>query len=265
MKEKIYKIKNFSLNDTIECGQVFRFTKIKDNEFNLYSKDNYANLKQDGENLIVKSKNPDYFEDYFDLKTDYNKLLKGFDGDEYLEKARKYCGGIRILRQDKWEALASFILSSNNNIKRIKGIIERFCSLYGEEIEGGYAFPTYDMVSKLNEDDLKPIRAGFRDKYLLDSAKKVKNKEVDLEEVDNMEFLDAKESLKQIKGVGDKVAECVLLFGFHRMEAFPIDVWMKKVLKEKYPNGLSEQLNSSRGLAQQILYHMQRIEEGVYK
>lgn len=261
MFETTYTIPNFSLNDTFDCGQVFRFNRVKDNEYEGFAGETFANIVQNGETVRIRTyEQTDMFEDYLDLKTDYGRLIEGFKGDAVLERAAKFCGGIRILKQDKWETLASFILSSNNNIKRIKGIIERFCSLFGNRVKGGYSFPRAQTISKLGVLDLNPIRAGFRAGYLIDAAQKTANKTVDLEKIDSMDLKHAKDTLKLIKGVGDKVAQCVLLFGFHKMDAFPIDVWMKKALAENYPDGLSKQLMSCPGFAQQILYHAKRNE-----
>ncbi len=250
---------NFSLSDTLECGQCFRSEKIKENRYLIFAGDRSAVFEQKQEFLFCSEKTysewDEFWAIYFDANTDYLSLQKGFCGDSVLETACRHTGGIHILKQEPWEALCSFIISANNNIPRIRGIINRLCSQFGSKIPGGYGFPSAEQLSKCSVEELAPIRAGFRTKYILDAAQKVSSGEVSLETIEKADIETARNELIKIKGVGKKVAECTLLYGFHRFEAFPIDVWIKRVLEEYYPNGISPQIQSCPGVAQQILFH----------
>ena len=194
---------------------------------------------------------------YFDLDRDYNRILASYT-DESLVAACKAYPGIRILKQDEWEAICSFIISANNNIPRIKGIIERFCCEFGEKVGDGYTFPTAQRIAELTVEDLAPIRAGFRAKYIIDASQKIASKEVDIEKVKALPFDQAKAELLKIKGVGEKVAQCALLYGFGRVDAFPIDVWVKRILAELYPDGFPAEYRETQGIAQQYLFHWRR-------
>ena len=256
------KANNFSLKDTLTCGQCFRFRVVGDDSFLIFAGNNSAVVTQNDNTLAFKFSTcgADFWENYLDLRYDYDQLLNNFNGDEILEKAMCLCGGIKILRQDPWEALVSFIISANNNIPRIQGIIDRLCVNFGEKIENGFSFPSAATLKNCSNDDLSILRAGFRSRYIIDAICKVNSGEIDLTKIYDMNVEDAKKILMKICGVGDKVSECVLLFGYHKMDAFPVDVWMKKILKQHYPHGLSEQISSCPGLAQQILFHAKRNE-----
>ncbi|MBQ4101243.1 MAG: DNA-3-methyladenine glycosylase 2 family protein, partial [Oscillospiraceae bacterium] len=146
--------------------------------------------------------------------------------------------------------------SQNNNIKRIKGIVKSLCENFGERLSSGaYTFPSYEVIAKLTPDDLAPIRSGFRAKYLIDGAKKVASGEVSFEYLKTAPIDSAREHLKQIKGVGDKVAECVLLYGLNRLDAFPIDVWIKRALDEGYSGRMPQIPSEYMGVAQQYIFH----------
>lgn len=254
-----FTTKNFSLKDTLECGQCFRFSQVNENEYFIIADSHSAALSQSGSVLTVSSTSSrDYWERFFDLSTDYNEILQKFDGDPYLEQAKRRCGGIHILKQDEWETLISFIISANNNIPRIKGILQRLCELLGDPIQGGYSFPSPERIARCSEQDLAPLRAGFRTKYILDAARKVSDQRLNLQQLKHADIDAARSALQQITGVGPKITECVLLFGFHFMQAFPIDVWMRRVLAEQYPDGLSKQVLACPGLAQQILFCYER-------
>lgn len=243
----------FSLKDTLSCGQCFRWDRQEDDSFSGIAGKlgKRAILRQEGDCLSVESEeSPDFWERYFDLDEDYDPWKERFSGDPTLAASIAYYGGIRLLRQDPWEALVSFIISANNNIPRIKGIISRLCSCFGED----EAFPSAMRLSALTVEDLAPIRAGFRAKYILDAAQKVHTGALDLKAVAEMEIDDGRKALMTVNGVGPKVAECVLLYGFHRLEAFPVDTWIKKVLAQYYPDGFPDWAKP-RGVAQQYLFH----------
>ena len=175
--------------------------------------------------------------------------------------------GIRILRQDEWEALCSFIVSQNNNIGRIKKIIARMCEKFGEPFESGgkiyYSFPSAEALACASEIDIFSCGTGFRAKYISDAAKKVASGEINLESISSLDDENARAELMKICGVGPKVANCTLLFGFHRLSSFPIDVWIKRVLDKYYKNGIDlGDLGDYAGVAQQYLFYYERYKNG---
>ena len=246
--------KDFNLDDTLDCGQAFRWEKIDDNKYcGAFLNKPLTVSCENGSDLFrfYNTTEKDFLNiwaDYFDLSTDYSKLKEKFSEDDTLRKACEFAGGIRILKQDKWEALSSFIISQNNNIPRIKGIINRLCEHYNK-------YPDYSDMINETEDSLGFLRAGFRAKYLVDAVSKISSGDIDLNAISSMDIEQARNELKKIKGVGPKVAECTLLFGFHRTEAFPIDVWVKRVMAKWYPNGLPDCVKGVEGIAQQYLFH----------
>ena len=200
-----------------------------------------------------------FWEHYFDLDTDYTHIKQLLSQDAILRDAIHYAPGIRILRQDGWEALCGFIISQNNNIKRIKGIVERLCESFGSAIgDGLFSFPSPQTLAAAPVEDLAPLRCGFRAKYLIDAAQKVSSGEVNLSAIPSMPLEEAKEELMKIFGVGPKVADCALLYGFYRLECCPMDVWMKRVFSHLYPKGLPSCTKDYIGIAQQYLFHYAR-------
>lgn len=261
----IQNLKCFSLDRTLLCGQCFRFDFLGENRYKVFSKDKSVIAQQIDNDLIFEGINrqeyDSFWRDYFDLDRDYEMIDSLLCTDEILSVASPYAKGIHILKQDPFETLCSFIISQNNNIPRIKGIISRLCELLGEKMDDGhFAFPTCDSLAKLSAEDLAPIRSGFRAKYLIDAAQKVASGEVDLSLPYSMSVDEAREYLKQIKGVGDKVADCVLLFAYGKFDSFPKDVWIKRIMSEHYPDGFPERFNSICGIAQQYLFHYFRNE-----
>ena len=252
---------NLDIALCLDCGQAFRWVKREDGCWQGVALGKYLKLKQEGTTVIFYNVSQEDFDTiwrvYFDLDRDYGSIIASYT-DKSLTEACKTFPGIRILKQDEWEAICSFIISANNNIPRIKGIIERFCQCFGEKLECGYAFPTAEKIAELTVEDLAPIRAGFRAKYIIDAAKKIFLGEVDIEKVKALPFDEAKAELLKIKGVGEKVAQCALLYGFARYEAFPVDVWVKRILEELYPNGFPKEYYKTQGIAQQYLFHWRR-------
>ena len=248
---------DLDLDETLDCGQAFRWKKIPSDHECTYEgaffndklrisqtgKGEFIFHDTDENNFISK------WISYFDLETDYTELKRCFSEDETLSKACNFAGGIRLLRQDSWECLISFIISQNNNIPRIKGIIDRLCNNYKGR------FPNCEQLSSETADSLAYLRSGFRAKYIADAASRTASGLTVLDKIAAMPIEEARAALKQIKGVGPKVAECVLLFGMYRTEAFPIDVWIKRVLAEYYPNGFPEFAKENAGIAQQYLFH----------
>ena len=254
--------KIFDLGLCLDCGQAFRWTE-KDGKWCgvAYGK---ALTVQQIENKLVFNCSANEFEEiwknYFDFDCDYKKIIDSYD-DKHLQTAVNEFSGIRILRQEPWEALCSFIISQNNNIPRIKGIIERLCETFGEGDEGKKSFPSAKKLAKLTVEDLSPLRAGFRAKYIIDAAQKVANGEIDFEKIYQNPIEFGREELQKIKGVGAKVAECTLLYGFHKIEAFPVDVWVKRIMAEMYPDGLPACAKGTEGIAQQYLFHWRRMQD----
>ena len=248
---------DLDLDETLDCGQAFRWKKIP-SDYDCTYTGRFVNtpltVSQIGKGSFIfhDTTEEDFlgrWVDYFDLGTDYSELKRCFSEDETLSKACAYAGGIRLLRQDSWECLISFIISQNNNIPRIKGIIDRLCDKNGGD------FPEADTLARETPDSLAYLRSGFRAKYLCDAASRVSRGETDLSAIASAPIDEARAELKKILGVGPKVAECVLLFGMHRTEAFPIDVWIKRVLAEYYPDGFPEFAAANAGIAQQYLFH----------
>lgn len=254
------------LKQTLFCGQCFRFRELSQNIFEGFSQDKFVRLYQKENGIEIEAPKEDitYWENYFDLSLDYSALFKNFAEDEVLKKA---CEGrkIRVLRQAPFETLISFIISQNNNIKRITGIIERLCENFGERIitsdnSLGFAFPSAEALAALSEEALAPLRAGFRTKYIIDAARKISSKEIDFEKIKLLSDNEAREALKTIKGVGDKVADCVLLFGLYRTAVVPKDVWIKRINAYFYPDGFPECVGEYSGIAQQYLFDYARTE-----
>lgn len=253
----------FNIALTLDCGQAFRWRQNSDLSWSGAVGNKVLKISQDGNTVILHSVSEnefiDFWYDYFDLGRNYSELYNIFSNDKTLDDAVKKYYGIRVLNQDPWETLCSFIISQNNNIPRIKGIIERLCENFGEKLSDKlFSFPTAEKIANLSADDLTPLRAGFRTKYILDAAKKVASNEIVLSKIQNLSIENARIELQKICGVGPKVSECVLLFSCKKPEAFPLDVWMKRVVAEFYPNGIPEIIKPYGGIAQQYLFHMMR-------
>lgn len=271
--EKIEK--NYILNDcpcldielSLFCGQAFRWRKNEDGIFHGVVRDKIIEIKQEKDCIIflnsADEETKKLIEEYFDLNRDYKKICEGLCGDESFKKAFSEYEGIRILKQDSWEALCSFIISQNNNIPRIMGIIDRLCKTFGERLnDEDYTFPSYERLKGVTVEELAPLRAGFRAKYIVDAVEKLNSGEISLEKISEMPIEQARAELCKIKGVGAKVAECTLLYGFGRIEAFPVDVWVKRIMAEMYPDGLPEIFKGNEGIAQQYLFHWRRNVKG---
>lgn len=250
----LLKQPDFGLDDTLDCGQAFRWEKIDKKTYSGAFLNNKLTISEEAENGVFRLHDTtvqdfeNIWTDYFDLNTDYGELKRRFSENETLSKACSFAGGIRILRQDSWEALSSFIISQNNNIPRIKGIIGRLCEHYS-------GYPSAEDMADETIDSLAYLRSGFRAKYLVDAIEKVLSGEIDYQKIKEMPLDDARNELLKIKGVGPKVADCTLLFGFYKTDAFPKDVWVKRVLAQWYPNGLPSCVKGVEGIAQQYLFH----------
>ena len=266
----------FSAAQTFDCGQCFRFDEAQGGiEGVAFGR--FIRIEQNGCDVrIIGAGESDYrgvFERYLGLCEDYGAIREdigarmGKYGD-VIFKAMECASGIRILHQDEWEAVASFIISQNNNIPRIKKIIENMSRGLGKSFLGfdgktHYAFPTAEEILAAGEEGLAPFKMGFRARYLIDAAKKHLSGEVDFSLVEKANAEDAQKALMSICGVGPKVASCALLFGFHKLEFFPIDVWIKRVLAKYYPDGIDvSALGAYAGVAQQYLFYYERYMGG---
>ncbi|MEF9852862.1 MAG: DNA glycosylase [Hydrogenoanaerobacterium sp.] len=258
---RIAKEDNFSLADTLNCGQCFRWDEAEDGSFEGVVEGVFCRARQTAEGIAVDSDGSEQFwSNYFDIATSYAAVREQLCTDATLAQAAAFAPGIRVLRQYPWETLCSFIISQNNNIKRIRGIVTRLCESFGEKLPcGKYSFPTAGQLAGLSIDELAPLRSGFRAKYIIDAANKVASGEVNLDDVAKQPLEEARKTLQTIIGVGPKVAECALLYGFGRMECFPLDVWMKRAMKELFPAGLPQCANEYAGIAQQYIFNYARL------
>ena len=273
------RIKNVDINlfDTVNCGQCFRFKQNDDNSFTMVLTDRVIKIKQEDNDLIVYSNNSNNLEivviDYFDLKTDYNKInIELLKKDKILTEAINCSKGFRILKQEPFEMLISYIISQNNNVKRIMKSIELLSAKFGKKIqfenEDYYLFPTLEELSEIQIDDLKNIGVGFRDKYIISALNLIKNGTIDLEKIYYMNTNEALEYLELIKGIGPKVASCILLFGYGKYDVFPVDTWVIHAMEKLEPNikptqkeiikFANETYGEYSGIALQYMYHYMR-------
>ena len=255
---------NFTLKDTLDCGQAFRWKADEKGVWSGIAGGRYLELYE-GENgeIILKnttiSEYNSFWKAYFDMDRDYGKIISEISANEILKNAAAFGKGIRILKQEPFEAVASFIISQNNNIPRIKGIIERLCENFGEKTDRGYLFPTAERLAGLSVEDLVPIRSGFRAKYIIDAAQKYARGEIDESVLLTGDIDSARAELEKIKGVGPKVADCALLFGYGRIEAFPRDVWIKRAIEVLFNGNLPPEADKYAGIVQQYIFNYARV------
>lgn len=280
---EIEDIKEFNLEDIFECGQCFRWNKLNDTTYVGIVKENVIKVCKLNGKIQFKSMGKDNLEklvkQYFDLSRDYSKIKQDLSKiDKNMETSVKYGSGIRLLNQDLWETIISFIISANNNIPRIKGIIERLSKAYGKEIiwEGikYYTFPTPEKLRNVTIEEYRKLGLGFRDKRIYETTQIILNKEIDLEQMHkNTNTQQVREQLLSLSGVGPKVADCILLFStLKRLDVFPIDVWVRRVMNDLYIKNEDEEKVSKKqiekiakekfgnkaGLAQQYLFYWRR-------
>ena len=286
MKEQkivVKDVKSFNLTHIFECGQCFRWNKNEDGSYTGVVRENVVNIKIVNNEIFVESfGNEDLrglFNFYFDMDRDYDGIKDELRKiDENMEKSIKYGDGIRLLNQDLWETIISFIISANNNIPRIKGIIERISKRFGNKIEWKgieyYTFPTPSQLSKASVEDLRNLGLGFRDVRVFETTQMVVNGDIDLEKLHNEKDTQVvREELLKLSGVGPKVADCILLFStLKRLDVFPIDVWVRRVMNELYIHNEDEnkvdkklvlsmanqKFGDLQGIAQQYLFYWKR-------
>lgn len=259
----ILNLKAFDLPQTLDCGQAFRWEEKENGVWQGVAYNKYLELEkcEDGTVVLYNTTEKDFNEiwrKYFDLDRDYSEIINAISSNEILKKASQYGEGIRILNQEPWETLCSFIISQNNNIRRIKGIISRLCENFGEDMGGYFSFPTAEKIASLTLEDLAVLRSGFRAKYILDAAQKVSSGEIDLSHLKSISVDDARNELMKIKGVGPKVADCALLFSLEHITAFPKDVWIKRALEVLFDGELPEEAKEYAGIVQQYIFFYAR-------
>ena len=265
-KIKITDINDFNLQKTFECGQCFRWNKDKNGAYVGIAYGKPTRLYQENNSIIITSTAEDFektLREYFDLDRDYNEIMEKVSIDDYMKRATSYGAGLRLLRQETWEALCSFIISQNNNIPRIKRIISTLCERFGDNItfngDNYYTFPSAKTIASLKPSDLAPLRCGYRADYIISAAGAVASGDIDLDALAKKSPIEARTALKRLHGVGDKVADCVLLFGLHMLDAFPIDVWVKRVVEEQYGKNFDPGVFSPyAGVAQQYMFYYAR-------
>ena len=272
-------VQSFEPVHIFECGQCFRWNKQENNSYTGIVKNNVINVKKENERVIfIGNCNEDIKTiciDYFDLNKNYENIKTELSKiDNYLANSIKYGNGIRILHQDLWETLISFIISANNNIPRIKTIIERISKTYGNKLifqdKEYYAFPTPEELANVTVQDFRNLGLGFRDVRVYETVQKTLRKEIDLEQLEKEKDAETlRNKLLEIPGVGPKVADCIMLFSLKRYEVFPVDVWVRRVISELYFENVEqkpqtiqkfakEQYGNLAGLAQQYLFYWRR-------
>lgn len=237
------EVNNFNLKETVTCGQIFRFIVEDDDSFTVVLSDRVVNLKLDGDYLIADSSNMDDIEKvirkYFDLDFDYDSLNKIIiDADVSKKEIVDFCSGLKMINEPRFEVVVSYILSANNRVPKIRNALDNISKKFGDKVifrdKEYYLFPSILQLKNATIDDFRECKAGFRDKYIYEFIQKIINKEFDLDSIDNMSSEDALEYLMSNKGIGEKVASCILLFGYHRFDVYPIDTWVKKYMRDNY-------------------------------
>lgn len=271
------KVKDFNIEQILECGQCFHFVKLKNMEYVTVAYDKALHIKQESDTVILYDTDMnDYnsvWKKYFDMDTDYGKIKKYLkENCKELTDAIREKSGIRILRQDFTETLLSFIISQNKQIPHIKQIVAGISKEYGRlagVVEGQefYSFPKLEELLRITEDDFRSLKTGFRAPYLCDAISHLKEWG-EMESFADLSYEEAKNKLMTIKGVGDKVANCVLLFGLGYTSAFPVDVWIKRIMesiyfkedtsKDKIMDYAKERFGEYGGYAQQYLFYFAR-------
>ena len=283
------EIKHFNLEQICDSGQCFRMKKMQDNVYVVLAKDRYIKIEQEGDRTRFYCSEEEFlgfWKEYFDVDNDYAAYMAAANpNDRYLNRAIAFGSGMRILRQDLWEMIVSFLISQQNNIVRIRRCIENICERYGEQravpgdfghptangeaADGGsftsesgdddtyyYTFPEPEALCGLPEDALMECNLGYRSKYVVRAARSVVNGEFDPEAVSAMSYRKAKEELLKLFGVGEKVADCICLFGLHHLQAFPMDTHIKQAMAQHYKRGFpNRRYRGFQGVIQQYIFY----------
>lgn len=272
---------SFDISQILECGQCFRFSKV-DSRYKIIAFSKVLFVEQVDQEVIFYNTTREDFDsiwmNYFDLSTDYSSIKKVLaNNDKRLHEPIAFADGIRLLNQEPFECMISFIISQNKKIPMIKNIIKTISEIYGTQIdEDSYAFPTPQQLGKVSIDELLSCKTGFRAKYISDAVQKVCSGEIDFDELRTMPTDKVREKLMSVYGIGLKVADCIMLFSLGRKEVFPIDVWVKKIMKHYYFDGVdvnlkeitdlsNELYGDYAGVAQQYLFHYARHNPSIMK
>lgn len=262
-----------------DCGQCFRWHQKPGGGYSGIALGRFLEVEKTDEGILFKGTDRADFEsiwiDYFDLGRDYGRIKDELAGDDVLARAIEYGYGIRILKQDAWETLISFIISANNRIPRIKKTVESLCQCYGRRLEHEgrvyYDFPSPDALASVSEQQARDCGCGFRAAYIIDTAKRVADGRIDLQLIAKLSTVDARKALMELRGVGPKVADCIMLYSMQKYDAFPVDVWVKKVMECFYKDQMGDNAGLKRitqyagerfgnlaGFAQQYLFYYAR-------
>ena len=268
-------VRDFNLEHIFDCGQCFRWEKEPDGSYTGVACGRALKISQENDTVTLFDTAREDFDkiwfNYFDFGTDYSSIKRTLSNDSVLTQAVRFGDGIRILNQDLWECVVSFIISQSNNIPRIKKIISTLCELYGDKIsymgKTYFSFPDIKKISSLSLEQLSIIKAGFRDKYIVSAAEYFSNEFAD-GYFNELSYDEAKTELMRIKGIGAKVADCILLFGLSKRSSFPVDVWIKRVVEYFYfdePQNIGKisefakgKFGELGGYAQQYLFYYAR-------
>lgn len=271
----------FSIPQICESGQCFRLDAVSEDTYELLAGSRYLKIgirqkhpadetdgsgKADvyGETILycTQEEYDSFWKEYFDLSVSYSDYIARIDADDdYLRSAAEFGRGIRILRQDTWEMIITFILSQQNNIPRIKGLIRTLSERYGRRKETPdksvyYTFPEAEALSKATEQELRDLKLGYRSKYICGTAQMVADGRIDLEALRSPDYAEARAELMRLPGIGGKVADCICLFALHQMDAFPVDTHIKKVMELHYPEGFPfERYRGCAGVMQQYIFY----------
>lgn len=271
----------FSIPQICESGQCFRLDAVSEDTYELLAGSRYLKIgirqkdpadetdgsgKADvhGETILycTQEEYDSFWKEYFDLSVSYSDYIARIDADDdYLRSAAEFGRGIRILRQDTWEMIITFILSQQNNIPRIKGLIRTLSERYGRRKETPdkrvyYTFPEAEALSKASEQELRDLKLGYRSKYICGTAQMVADGRIDLEALRSLDYAEARAELMRLPGIGGKVADCICLFALHQMDAFPVDTHIKKVMELHYPDGFPfERYRGCAGVMQQYIFY----------
>ncbi len=256
---------DFDVIQTLCCGQIFRYV-IDGNTAKVFSKDKMATLSFTSQRIEIVSTDIDYFFNFFDFETDYQQIKNQLSTDKLVAPAIKFAPGIRILNNDAYEMMISFIISANNNIGRIKKSIEYLCSHFGSNMGDYYAFPTLEQLKTATIEDFKQAGLGYRAEQMFDTVQKLTDEDIDF--LKQAETKEKQKKLMSFKGIGEKVANCIMLFGLQVKTVFPVDVWINKVYnhifnknetdRSKITRELTERYGNLSGYAQQYFYYYYR-------
>lgn len=279
----VQDMKDFNLSHIFDCGQCFRWNSEEDGSYTGVVKGKVINVEQDGSTVVFNNVNKDDYEniikEYFDLITDYTKIKNSLNTDEIMAEAIKFGDGIRILNQDEWETMISFMISANNRIPMIKKVIENLSGKFGEFIcnyrgRDYYSFPTAEKLSAADVEEIQECKAGFRSPRLKEAATRFLEERDIIYNLKNTSYDDGLTYLKTYKGIGDKVANCILLFSMRQFDTFPVDVWVRRVMQTLYVDKdtkdadirkfAEKKFGKLSGYAQQYLFYYAR-ENGIGK